>query len=111
MTNTKSFVPSPPVMFPYSDEVVAFYWELDGNRCGDALPFDVMVTAMFPDILESPESFGRGDYCGMHSILLEAARLLRRDGGLRFVGGTGVTSYLRVVGRDADPETFGTVGV
>jgi len=111
MTNTKSLVASPPIMFPYSADLVAFYWELDGERVGEELPFDVMVTRMFPDLVDTPDSFGRGDYCGMHGILLEAARFLRLDGGLRFVGGTGVTSYLRVVGRDADPETFGTVGV
>jgi len=111
MTNSKSLVPSAPIMFPYSADVVAFYWEIDGERVGEELPFDAMVTEMFPDLVDAPDSFGRGDDCGMHDVLLEAAMVLRRDGGLRFVGGTGVTSYLRVVGRDADPETFGTVGV
>lgn len=99
-----------PVMFPYTGIVVTFHWELDeGPVLDEALPFDDMVRHMFPD-LTGPRHVP-GDWIGMHDILVEGARLLRLHGGLRVIGDTGVTSYLRAVGRDVDPESFGTMFV
>lgn len=112
-TNAKIHARTAPFMFPYSSGLVAFHWELDEAPEGEPLPFDAMVTIMF-DLEYLGRTFtetGRNEGEGMHEILVEAAAHLRRDGVVRIAGATGVTTYLRAVGRDALPAAIQTVCV